>query len=57
MSDAGDFDAFYAATSRRVLHYVYAVSGDLVEAQDLTQEAYAETLNVDEREPIDANHP
>lgn len=39
--DPTDFDAFYATTARRVLHYVYAVSGDLGEAQDVVQEAYA----------------
>ena len=39
--DTEDFDAFYAATSRRVLHQVYAVCGDLAEAQDVVQEAYA----------------
>jgi RNA polymerase sigma-70 factor (ECF subfamily) len=36
-----DFDAFYAASARRVIHHVYAVCGDLAEAQDLAQEAYA----------------
>jgi RNA polymerase sigma-70 factor (ECF subfamily) len=38
---AGDFDAFYAATARRVLLHVYAVCGDLGDAQDIAQEAYA----------------
>jgi RNA polymerase sigma-70 factor (ECF subfamily) len=36
-----NFDAFYAATARRVMHVTYAFCGDLAEAQDLTQEAYA----------------
>ncbi len=36
-----DFDAFYQASARRVLLYLYAVCGDLADAQDLTQEAYA----------------
>ena len=36
-----DFDAFYQASARRVLLYLYAVCGDLGDAQDLTQEAYA----------------
>jgi RNA polymerase sigma-70 factor (ECF subfamily) len=36
-----DFDAFYASTARRVLLHVYAVCGDLGDAQDITQEAYA----------------
>ena len=35
------FDAFYAATARRVVHAVYAFCGDLAEAQDLAQEAYS----------------
>lgn len=36
-----EFDAFYTSTSRRVLQHVYAVCGDLGDAQDLVQEAYA----------------
>jgi RNA polymerase sigma-70 factor (ECF subfamily) len=35
------FDDFYRATSRRVLHHVYALTGDRTEAQDCVQEAYA----------------
>jgi RNA polymerase sigma-70 factor, ECF subfamily len=35
------FDDFYRATSRRLLHQVYALTGDLAEAQDCVQEAYA----------------
>jgi RNA polymerase sigma-70 factor (ECF subfamily) len=38
--DAAEFDEFYRATSRRVLRYGYAVTGDLTEAQDVVQEAY-----------------
>ena len=41
MRDTEGFDAFYAATARRVLAHVYAVCGDRAEAQDITQEAYA----------------
>jgi len=41
MRDATGFDAFYQATSRRVLLHVYTVCADRTEAQDLTQEAYA----------------
>jgi RNA polymerase sigma-70 factor (ECF subfamily) len=37
---AGDFDDFYAGSVRRVVHHVYALCGDLAEAQDVTQEAY-----------------
>lgn len=35
-----DFDELYRATSRRLLQYAYAMTGDLTTAQDLTQEAY-----------------
>jgi RNA polymerase sigma-70 factor (ECF subfamily) len=35
------FDDFYRTTSRRVVHQVYAMTGDLAEAQDCVQEAYA----------------
>ena len=41
MRTPDDFDAFYADTGRRVLLHVYAVCGDLGDAQDITQEAYA----------------
>ena len=40
-SDDDEFDAFYRDTSRRVVHLVYAFTGDLTVAQDATQEAYA----------------
>lgn len=36
-----DFDAFYRDTATRVVHLVYATTGDLGLAQDCTQEAYA----------------
>ena len=41
MTDSSGFDAFYLATSRPVLGHVYAVTGNLAEAQDAVQEAYA----------------
>lgn len=41
MDDQTDFDAFYNATSRRVLHQMYAMTGNLADAQEVTQEAYA----------------
>jgi RNA polymerase sigma-70 factor (ECF subfamily) len=41
MSDSDDFDAFYHATSRRLLHQMYAMTGNLADAQDCVQEAYA----------------
>jgi RNA polymerase sigma-70 factor (ECF subfamily) len=40
-SREAEFDAFYRDTSRRVVHLVYAATGDLTVAQDSTQEAYA----------------
>jgi RNA polymerase sigma-70 factor (ECF subfamily) len=36
-----DFDGFYLATRDRLLHVLYAMTGDLAEAQDVVQEAYA----------------
>ena len=39
--DAEGFDAFYTGTNRRVLHQMYAMTGNLADAQDLVQEAYA----------------
>jgi RNA polymerase sigma-70 factor, ECF subfamily len=41
MGKTDDFDAFYTATASRTVHYVYATCGDLAEAQDAVQEAYA----------------
>ena len=38
---AADFDGFYSATCSRLLHVLYAMTGDLAEAQDVVQEAYA----------------
>jgi RNA polymerase sigma-70 factor (ECF subfamily) len=36
-----DFDAFYAATAPSLVRQVHAFTGDLSEAQDCVQEAYA----------------
>jgi len=41
VSRTEDFDTFYTATVRRVIHHVYVVCGDLGAAQDAAQEAYA----------------
>ena len=38
---AADFDAFYQGSNRRVLHQMYAMTGNLADAQELVQEAYA----------------
>lgn len=40
MRDAEQFDAFYAGSSRRVLGQVYAMTGNLAEAEDAVAEAY-----------------
>jgi RNA polymerase sigma-70 factor (ECF subfamily) len=41
VKDTSAFDAFYTGTSRRVLHQMYAMTGNLADAQELVQEAYA----------------
>lgn len=42
MSDATqDFDAFYHATSRRLLHQMYGMTGNVDDARECVQEAYA----------------
>ncbi|HEX6685885.1 MAG TPA: SigE family RNA polymerase sigma factor [Candidatus Limnocylindrales bacterium] len=38
---APDFETFYMGTRHRLLRYAYGLTGDLAEAQDLAQEAYA----------------
>ena len=40
MRDAGEFDAFYAGSSRRVLGQMYAMTGNRAEAEDAVAEAY-----------------
>jgi RNA polymerase sigma-70 factor, ECF subfamily len=40
MPKADDFDTFYAATSRRLVGQIFAMTGDLGEAEDAVQEAY-----------------
>ena len=41
MRDEQGFDDFYRSTSTRMLRYGFAVTGNLDDAQDLVQEAYA----------------
>ena len=36
-----EFEHFYLGTRHRLLRYAYGLTGDLTEAQDFTQEAYA----------------
>jgi RNA polymerase sigma-70 factor (sigma-E family) len=36
-----EFDAFYEATHRRIIGHVFAMSGNLHDAEDCVQEAYA----------------
>jgi RNA polymerase sigma-70 factor (ECF subfamily) len=40
MRDSAEFDAFYAATSEKLVGQVFAMTGDLGEAEDALQEAY-----------------
>ena len=40
MRDAGEFDAFYLGSSRRVLGQMYAMTGNRAEAEDAVAEAY-----------------
>jgi RNA polymerase sigma-70 factor (ECF subfamily) len=40
MRDSAEFDAFYAATSHRLVGQVFAMTGNLCEAEDALQEAY-----------------
>jgi RNA polymerase sigma-70 factor, ECF subfamily len=40
MPKADDFDQFYATTSRRLVGQLFAMIGDLTEAEDAVQEAY-----------------
>lgn len=39
--DSSAFDEFYRSATPRVIHLVYAATGDLTLAQDATQEAFA----------------
>jgi RNA polymerase sigma-70 factor (ECF subfamily) len=41
MRDRDEFDEFYANTAARVVAHLYAMIGDLAEAEDAVQEAYA----------------
>lgn len=41
MAERGSFDAFYAAAYPRVVGQVFALLGDLHEAEDVTQDAFA----------------
>ncbi len=41
MDGSAQFDEFYRGTARRLVTQVYALTGDLAEAQDCVHEAYA----------------
>jgi RNA polymerase sigma-70 factor (ECF subfamily) len=41
VKDAESFDAFYAQTRTRLLHQMYAMTGNSADAQEVLQEAYA----------------
>lgn len=41
LSDTDSFDLFYAESRQRLFEYLYAVTGNAAEAQDVVQEAYA----------------
>lgn len=43
MRDSHEFDDFYAGSVRRVSGYVFALTGDRGETEDVVQEAYART--------------
>ena len=40
MADIAGFDEFYQGSRQRLLGYVFLLTGDLAEAQDVVQEAY-----------------
>lgn len=40
MGNDDGFDAFYSGTRQRVVTFLYAISGDMADAQDIAQEAY-----------------
>ncbi|MEV4630671.1 SigE family RNA polymerase sigma factor [Micromonospora sp. NPDC049523] len=40
MADGAGFDEFYQGSRQRLLGYVFLLTGDLAEAQDVVQEAY-----------------
>ena len=44
MSDTGDLDALYTASYRRLVVQVYAICGDLSDAEDAVQEAFVAAL-------------
>jgi RNA polymerase sigma-70 factor (ECF subfamily) len=39
--DADEFDAFYSGSARRLVGVLFSMTGDLAEAQDVVQEAFA----------------
>ncbi len=45
MPATDSFDAFYRDARSRVAVHLYAITGDVVEAQDVTQEAFARAID------------
>jgi RNA polymerase sigma-70 factor (ECF subfamily) len=41
LTNSVSFDEFYAAAAQRVVRHAYALTGNLADAQDITQEAFA----------------
>jgi RNA polymerase sigma-70 factor, ECF subfamily len=39
--ETDDFDDFYGASARRIVRHAYALTGNLADAQDIAQEAFA----------------
>jgi RNA polymerase sigma-70 factor (ECF subfamily) len=52
--DAEEFDDFYAASFRRLVHQVHAMVGDRDEAQDCVQEAFVRAWS--HRRQLDKAH-
>ncbi|GAA1970872.1 SigE family RNA polymerase sigma factor [Catenulispora subtropica] len=57
MATPSDFDEVYAATAPRLIGQLYLVTGDLHDAQDCVQEAYARAWTRWDRLTRDGNDP